>query len=453
MTSPGRILLIDDEADLRLSTAQSLELAGFDVSALDQPEDALTLVSFGFLGVVITDIRMPEIDGLSLMTEIHKIDREIPVILITGHGDVQLAVRAMREGAYDFVEKPFSGSQLGEIAARALDYRRLVLENRVLRAAAGQRDDLEQRLVGRSNVMIDLRRRLRTIGPSETDVLIIGETGTGKEVVARALHDLSARSSKPFITIDCAALPETQIESELFGHEAGAFPGALRARYGKFEHARGGTILLDDIGSMPMGMQGKLLRVIQERAITPLGANEPRPLDLRFIATSRLPLEPEVAAGRFRADLFYRLNVVSLTVPALSERREDIPLLFSRLLAEAAVRHRVDAPSPVPSLLAELLARDWPGNVRELRNAADRHALGIGLDPENRPRSEPNTPTRLAERVAAFERAEIIRALVAHGGALKPVYETLGLSRKTLYEKMQKYGIDKTRVDSSPPDM
>ena len=445
MTAP-RILLIDDDPDLRASTAQALELAGFEVTALDQPDDVAALVSFGFQGIVISDIRMPRMDGISLMGLIHRIDREIPVILITGHGDVQLAVRSMREGAHDFVEKPFSGSQLAETVARARDYRRLVLENRVLRAAAGQSDDLEQRLVGRSNAMIDLRRRLRTIGPSETDVLITGETGTGKEVIARAIHDLSSRAKRPFITLDCAALPETQIESELFGHEAGAFPGAMRARYGRFEHARGGTILLDDIGSMPLALQGKLLRVIQERAITPLGSNEARPLDLRFIATSRAPLEDEVAAGRFRADLLYRLNVVSLRVPSLSERREDIPLIFARLLAEAASRHRVEPLAPSPALLNAVMARDWPGNVRELRNAADRLSLGIGLDPAPDPTGEGQEEAggKLAERVAAYERAEIVRALIAHGGSLKPVYESLGLSRKTLYEKMLKHGIDKT---------
>lgn len=447
--SRGRILLVDDEADLRQSTAQALDLAGFDVADTDAPEDVPALTGYGFPGIVVTDIRMPRMDGLTLMTRIHAIDRDIPVILITGHGDVQLAVRAMREGAHDFIEKPFSGTQLAETCARALEFRRLVLENRVLRAAAGQRDDLEQRLIGRSAAMIDLRRRLRTLGPAETDVLIIGDTGTGKEVVARALHDLSGRAGKPFLTIDCAALPESQIESELFGHEQGAFPGAMRSRYGRFEHARGGTVLLDDIGSMPPGVQARLLRVVQERVITPLGANDSRPVDIRILATSRAPLEPEVAAGRFRADLFYRLAVVSLTVPPLSARREDIPLLFARLLAEAAARHRIEARPPTPAMLAAILARDWPGNVRELRNAADRCALGLGIDAPEPPAPEPAPPPgtgRLADRVAAFERSEIQRALLAHGGALKPVYESLGLSRKTLYEKMQKLGIDKTRI-------
>lgn len=443
-----RILLVDDEPDLRASTVQALDLAGFAVQDFPAAERVMDLVSFGFPGVVLTDIRMPGMDGLTLMNRIHDIDRDIPVILITGHGDVQLAVRAMREGAYDFVEKPFSAGQLAEIVARAADYRRLVLENRVLKAAAGQADDLEQRLIGRSNAMIDLRRRIRTIGPSEADVLIVGETGAGKEVVARALHDTSARARRPFVTIDCAAIPAALIESELFGHEAGAFPGALRARFGKFEHARGGTILLDDIASMSLDLQGKLLRVIEQRTVTRLGSNEALALDLRFMATARVPLEAEVEAGRFRADLLYRLNVVTLQVPPLSARREDIPLLFLRLLAEAASRHRTDPPEISPATVAALAGRDWPGNVRELRNAADRYALGLG---EGLVPDEP--PSRLAERVAEFERREIEAALAAHRGNLKPVYESLGLSRKTLWEKMQKHGLDKSQFGAgAEPD-
>lgn len=446
MTSQ-RVLLVDDEPDLRASSAQALDLAGFQVQDFPAAERVMDLVSFGFPGVVLTDIRMPGMDGLTLMNRIHEIDRDIPVILITGHGDVQLAVRAMREGAYDFVEKPFSAGQLSEIVARAADFRRLVLENRVLKAAAGQLDDLEQRLIGRSNAMIDLRRRIRTIGPSETDVLIIGETGAGKEVVARALHDLSTRARRPLVTIDCAALPGALIESELFGHEAGAFPGALRPRFGKFEHARGGTVLLDDIASMPLDLQGKLVRVIEERTVTRLGSNEVILLDIRFMATARVPLETEVEAGRFRADLLYRLNVVTLQVPPLSARREDIPLLFLRLLSEAASRHRTTPPDLPPSVMARIAARDWPGNVRELRNAADRHALGLG---EGISQDEPHG--RLAERVAEFERREIEAALAAHRGNLKPVYESLGLSRKTLWEKMQKHGLDKAQFSAGDDD-
>jgi two-component system, NtrC family, C4-dicarboxylate transport response regulator DctD len=441
-TYKPRVLVVDDDADLRESTVQALELAGIAVQDVATAEQALDYVSFGFPGAVLTDIRMPGMDGLTLMSRVHEIDRDIPVILMTGHGDVQLAVRAMREGAHDFIEKPFSANQMTELMARATDYRRLVLENRVLRAAAGQADDLEQRLIGRSNAMIDLRRRIRTIGPAETDVLIVGETGSGKEVVARSLHDLSPRARKPFVVIDCAAIPAPLIESELFGHEQGAFAGAMRARTGKFEHAAGGTVLLDDIAALPPPLQGKLLRVVEDRAVSRLGSNEVHTLDIRIIATARVPLIAEVEAGRFRADLLYRLNVVTLDVPTLAERREDIALLFLRLLSEAAARHRIDTtPAVPPALLAGLVARDWPGNVRELRNAADRFALGLGLDMVT---SDAVQPQRLADRVAAFERREIEAALAAHGGTLKPVYESLGLSRKSLYEKIQKLGIDKT---------
>lgn len=442
----GRILLVDDEEELRLSTGQALELAGFEVKSFANPERVLELAGFGFGGIVITDIRMQGMDGLTLMNKIHEIDRDVPVILFTGHGDVQLAVRAMREGAYDFIEKPFVSSQLAEIATRALGYRRLVLENRVLRAAAGQRDDLEQRLTGRSNAMVDLRRKLRTIASTDADVLIIGETGSGKEVVVRALHDLSPRANKPFIVINCAALPANLIESELFGHEAGAFPGALRARFGKFELAQGGTILLDEIGSMPLDVQGKLLRVIQERVITRLGSNDPLPLDVRFMATSKTSLEDEVTTGHFRADLLYRLNVITLEVPPLSARREDIPLLFMQLLTEAAARYRRDPVTVPPNVIAAIAERSWPGNVRELRNAADRYALDLGLPVTTPDGSDGEAmPARLADRVSAFEKSVIENALIAHGGSLKPVYESLGLSRKTLYEKMQKYDLDRTR--------
>ncbi|WP_454281700.1 sigma-54-dependent transcriptional regulator [Roseovarius sp. MBR-79] len=436
------VLVVDDDVDLRASTVQALDLAGHQVQDAASAERALDYVSFGFPGVVLTDIRMPGMDGLTLMSRVHEIDREIPVILMTGHGDVQLAVRAMREGAHDFIEKPFSASQMTELVARAVDFRRLVLENRVLRAAAGQADDLEQRLIGRSKAMIDLRRRLRTIGPAETDVLIVGETGSGKEVVARALHDLSPRARHPLVVIDCAAIPPHLIESELFGHEQGAFAGAMRARAGKFEHARGGTVLLDDIAALPPPLQGKLLRVIEDRVVSRLGSNEEHRLDIRILATARVPLMAEVEAGRFRADLLYRLNVVTLEVPALEERREDIALLFLRLLTEAAARHRIDTvPEVPPAFLAALGSRAWPGNVRELRNAADRFALGLGLDVAGETAA---LPARLADRVAAFERREIEAALAAHGGALRPVYESLGLSRKSLYEKIQKLGIDRT---------
>lgn len=447
----GEILLIDDEDETRAAIALGLELTGHRVRQLSSAEQALELVGFGYNGIVATDIRMPGMDGLTLMSRVHELDPEIPVVIFTGHGDVQLAVRAMHDGAYDFLEKPFAIQQLTDIVGRALDRRQLVMENRLLRAAAGQRDDLEQRLVGRTQVMIDLRYRVRAVGPTDADVLIVGDTGTGKEVTARTLHDLSSRADKPFIAINCAALPTSLIESELFGHEAGAFPGALRARFGKFELAKGGTILLDEIASMPLDVQAKLLRVFQERTITRLGSNEVYPLDVRFIATSKANLEQEVAEGRFRADLLYRLNVVTLNIPSLAARREDVPLLFLKLVNEAAARYRTEHPPVPPSVIAALAEREWPGNVRELRNAADRFGLGLGLQLDER-QTQTSGPMRLAERVAAFEKSIIASELAACRSGLKTVYESLGLSRKTLYEKMQKYGLERQGFLGSDED-
>lgn len=441
-----RILLVEDDTEMRNSTAQALELAGFSVDTVAGGEQALALASPGFAGVVLSDIRMPGMDGMTLLSRLHDIDAEIPVVLVTGHAEVPLAVEAMRNGAYDFIEKPFVVQEVANILRRAAEHRGLVLDNRRLRAVAGKRDDIEARLPGRTQAMIDLRYRLRAIGASDADTLIIGPTGAGKEVAARALHDLSARAGKPFITINCAALPEALIESELFGHEAGAFPGALRPRYGKFEHARGGTVLLDEIGSMPFELQGKLLHVLHERVITRLGSNDPVALDLRFIATSKTDLAQAVAQGRFREDLYWRLNVATLTVPPLSARREDVPLLFLHLLREAAARHAMPEREIPPSYLTRLASRDWPGNMRELRNLAERVVLGLET-PE-----AVHDDARLADRVAEFERGIITGAIAAHGGRLKPVYETLGISRKTLYEKMQKYGIDRHLIGDDPAE-
>ncbi|THV23753.1 sigma-54-dependent transcriptional regulator [Peteryoungia ipomoeae] len=441
--SEGTVLLVDDEEELRHSTQQALELHGLKIRTFASAEEVLSHVGFGFHGVVVSDIRMPGMDGMTLLHRIRELDHEIPAILLTGHGDVQLAVKAMREGAYDFIEKPFSAQALAGVLRHALDRRSLVLENRRLKAVAGKHDDLETRMPGRTAVMVDLRYRMRAIGATDADTLIIGETGVGKEVVARGLHDISARAKGPFIAINCASLPETLIESELFGHEVGAFPGALRTRYGKFEHGRGGTILLDEIGSMPIDLQAKFLRVLQERTITRLGSNESVPLDVRFLATSKVDLADEVAAGRFRADLFYRLNVVTIHVPSLAQRRADIPLLFLHLVREACARYGRDEMEIATDVRSEIGERDWPGNVRELRNAADRLVLGLDTGLKSAASSGETSP-RLADKVAAYEKRLIANAIAANGGALKPVYEQLGISRKTLYEKMQKYGLEKS---------
>jgi two-component system C4-dicarboxylate transport response regulator DctD len=378
--SEETVLFVDDEEHLRLAVEQSLQLAELDVTCLSDGEAALANVSRTFPGILVTDIRMEGLDGLTLMRRCLDIDPAFPVVLVTGHGDVDLAVQSMRDGAYDFLEKPFAPSRLVETVRRALDKRRLTLENRALRSQVGGRDAVEARLGGRSEVMVDLRRQVRAVAAADTDVLIVGETGTGKEVAARALHRASPRSEAPFVHINCAALPAELIESELFGHEAGAFAGATRARYGKFEHARTGTVFLDEIDSLPQPLQAKLLHAVQNRQITRLGSNDPIELDVRFIAASKKNLEVEAAEGRFRSDLLYRLNVVTLRMPTLGERREDIPKLFMQLVHEACARYKRAVPDVPGGLLASLVTRSWPGNVRELRNAADRFALDLDLD-------------------------------------------------------------------------
>jgi two-component system, NtrC family, C4-dicarboxylate transport response regulator DctD len=443
----GMVFFVDDDAMMRSSTQQSLELAGFTVRSFASAKEVLGLAGPGMNGVILSDIRMPEMDGMTLLQCCRDLDMDLPVILMTGHADVQLAVEAMRRGAYDFIEKPFSPQDLAQVLRRALELRGLVLDNRRLRAAVGKDDDLETRMAGRSAAVISLRKQVRAIGAAQADVLIMGPTGAGKEVVARALHDLSPRGAKPFVAVNCAGLPGATIESELFGHEAGAFSGAMRARFGRFEHARGGTILLDEVGQMPLDAQAKLLRVLQERVITRLGSNEPIPLDVRFMATSTTDLAQDVAQGRFREDLYWRLNVVTLHIPPLAARREDIPLLFLQLAREAGARHRVPDRLPTPELLADLAGRDWPGNVRELRNAADRFVLGLDWM-EQRP--DDDTGPDLAQRVASFERAAIAGAIAAHGGHLRRVYESLGISRKTLYEKMQKHGLSRPDGATGP---
>ena len=326
-----------------------------------------------------------------------------------------------------------------ESIRRALDKRRLTLENRALRREVGRRDTIEVRLGGRSPVMIAIREQIRAVAETEADVLITGATGTGKEVAARALHRASPRAEAPFVAINCAALPRDLIESELFGHEAGAFPGAQRARYGRFEHARGGTIFLDEIDSLEMSVQAKLLHAVQNREITRLGSNEAIPLDVRFIAASKRDLETAAAEGAFRSDLLYRLNVVTIRMPPLADRREDIPKLFLQLVDEAAARYKRPAPDIPGAVLSALASRAWPGNVRELRNAAERYALG--LDPDLGASTAMSGPETLAGRVAEFEKGVLAAAIAAEGGRLRPVYEALGLSRKALYEKMQRHGL------------
>jgi len=437
MTAPT-VIVVDDEEALRHAARQSLELEGFAVACHPAGEAALETIDRAHGGVLVTDIRMAGMDGLTLMREVLARDPEFPVILVTGHGDVELAVGAMQAGAYDFIEKPFAPARLVGTVRRALEKRRLTLENRALRGEVEKRGAV-RRLSGRSAAMTAFRGELAAVAATDADVLILGATGTGKEVAARALHDASARAGGPFVQINCAALPADLIEIELFGHEAGAFPGAHRARFGKFEHARRGTVLLDEIDSLAPPLQAKLLNAVQAREITRLGSNEAVPLDVRFVAASKSDLDAEAAAGRFRADLLYRLNVVTLRLPDLAARREDIPGLFAELAAAAAARLDRPAPDVPGAVLDAMAARAWPGNVRELRNAAERYVLG--LEP-GRGRND-DAGAGLAERMAAHERNLIAASIAAHGGSLKETYAALGISRKALYEKMQRHGLSR----------
>lgn len=433
------VLFVDDEEHLRHAAQQSLDLEGIAVECFAAGQDALAKIDRAFNGVLVSDIRMSGMDGLEVMAAALERDPDLPVILVTGHGDVALAVSSLREGAYDFIEKPFAPARLVDSVRRAFDKRSLTLENRALRHARPGGDDLSTQLIGRSDAMVRLRDQVRAVAATDADVLILGDTGTGKEITARALHSLSERASGPFIHINCAALPTDLVESELFGHEAGAFAGAVRARFGKFEHARGGTVFLDEIDSLASGLQAKLLHAVQNRQITRLGSNEPISLNVRFLAASKSDLEKEAADGRFRSDLFFRLNVVTLRLPSLDARRVDIPQLFAHFVSEAADRIGRPAPDLSGKMLQDLSGQSWPGHVRELRNAAERYVLGLDFDSAEEP-----VGTALVTRMAAYEKSIIAASIAAHRGSLKQTYEALGISRKALYEKMQRYGLSQT---------
>ncbi|MBP2299055.1 sigma-54-dependent transcriptional regulator [Azospirillum picis] len=437
----GSVLFVDDERAVRLAGQQALELAGFDVTACDGAERALRHLGRDWPGCLVTDVRMPQMDGLSLLAKVRDLDPDLPVIVITGHGDVPMAVEAMRNGAYDFLEKPFPSDRLTETARRAVEKRRLVMENRRLRAQLAGGVDPAGTIVGRTAGIERLRATISAVADTDADVLVFGETGTGKEMVARALHAASGRRKNPFVALNCGAMPEAIFESELFGHEAGAFTGAAKRRIGRIEHAGGGTLFLDEIESMPMHLQVKLLRVIQERVVEPLGSNEQVPVDLRVVAATKADLRQAADAGRFRADLYYRLNVVVLTIPPLRERRDDIPLLFQHFVLQAASRYNREPRTPSRDQLQRLMGQDWPGNVRELRNAADRFVLGLE---EAAPAAEPAAAAlSLAEQVDLFEKGLIQSELARHRGSVKATIEALSVPRKTFYDKLKRYGLSR----------
>ncbi|KJK17550.1 sigma-54 dependent transcriptional regulator [Pseudomonas sp. 2(2015)] len=431
------VMVVDDEASIRTAVEQWLSLSGFNVQLFSRAEDCLEQLPGHFPGVILSDVRMPGMDGLQLLGKLQASDADLPVILLTGHGDVPMAVEAMRNGAYDFLEKPFSPEALLGSLRRALEKRQLVLENRRLHEQADFKVRLEANLLGVSQGMQQLRKQVLDLASLPVNVLIRGETGSGKEQVARCLHDFGPRAGKPFVALNCAAIPEQLFEAELFGHESGAFTGAQGKRIGKLEYANGGTVFLDEIESMPLAQQAKLLRVLQEQKLERLGANQSISVDLRIIAATKPDLLEEARAGRFREDLAYRLNVAELRLAPLRERREDIPLLFNHFARLAAERVGRSAPLLSGAHLGKLLGHDWPGNVRELANAAERHALGLG-----EPAAAPiEAGQSLAAQQEAFEAQCLRAALSRHKGEIKAVMEELQLPRRTLNEKMQRHGL------------
>ncbi|HEX3367442.1 sigma-54 dependent transcriptional regulator [Phenylobacterium sp.] len=431
------VAFVEDDDDLRASNVQALQLAGFEAMGFASATEALKVLDADFPGVVVSDIRMPEVDGHEFFRRVQDLDPELPVILITGHADVDEAVAALQQGAYDFLAKPYATEPLTTTVRRALEARRLVIDNRRLRTLADAPSG--DPLIGDTPVMQRLRDTIRVVAEANVDVLIEGETGVGKEMVARAIHRAGARRRKAFAVINCAALPQELIEAELFGHEAGAFPGALRRRLGRIDAAERGTLVLDEVESLPLAAQGKLLSVLEEREVTPLGSNEPHVVDFRAIATTQADLGRAVDDGGFRSDLYYRLNVVRLQVPPLRLRRDDIPRLFATFLGEAATRQRRKPPQLSLAVRRRLLEHPWPGNVRELRHYAELVVLGLadrGADIED------SASRSLPERVDAFE-AQVLRDTLSEAlGDARAAVARLGIPRKTFYDKLKRHGID-----------
>jgi len=419
-------MLVDDDMAFRTALADSFEIAGLDIETFGDGQSALANLSADFPGIVVTDIRMPKIDGHAVMEALLARDPELPVILMTGHGDIGMAVAALKKGAFDFIAKPFAADHMISSVRRALEMRRLVLENRRLRKAAAEAEQ-DFPLFGETPVMVRLRETIRQLASVDVDVLIEGETGTGKELVARLLHRWSSRHARGFVAIDCAALPDAIADDVLFGN---------RIQRGRIADADRGTLFLDEIDSMSSSLQGKLLRVVEEREL-PSTTGEPRAVNLRIIAAAKGDLEDAVKAGRFRSDLLYRLETVRLRVPPLRERRKDIGLLFSYFLDEAAAQFGQPRPTIDAAVETRLNSDDWPGNVRELRNFAKQVVLGLGSSPAKEANQLP-----LAEQMDQFEAKVLRETLERLNGDVSEAAKILQLPRRSLYARLQRLGID-----------
>jgi two-component system response regulator HydG len=442
----GRILIVEDDQPQADAVAEALQRAGHRCVVVTEPRRALQVMQSNGFDLVVTDLVMQGVDGMEVLRLAKQIDPTTEVVMVTGHGTIQTAVEAMRFGASDYITKPLNVGELRDRVAKALEHRRLVRRSTQLDERFGF-----EGLIGHSPAMQRVLQVARQIAPTDTTVLIEGESGTGKELVAKAIHNNSRRRQGNFVALNCAALSEGILESELFGHEKGAFTGALASRKGRFEHAHGGTLFLDEVGDMPASTQIKLLRVIENGEITRVGSNDPRRVDVRLISATNQDLDQLVKDGQFREDLYWRLKVVRVFLPPLRDRREDIPLLIEYYLGRLAREHGKTIEGIAPEAQRILAAYDWPGNVRELINAletmvvlAPKATLDVGdLPPEIRPTGEPPPQSAIQPgiRLGDAERILIERTLKMTGGNRQQAAELLGIGERTLYRKIKEYGL------------
>ncbi len=443
------ILVVEDEELMRVILRQLLEDEGFQVLTADSAENALTLFANDEIAVTLTDIKMGGMDGLALLDRIKTVDEEAIVIIMTAYSSVDSAIAALRKGAYDYVTKPFVNEDLLQTVKNAVRTKELFRENRNLRRELGKKYGFSE-IVGTSEVLQNIFRIVEKVADTDASVLIEGESGTGKELVARAIHFNSRRAAKPFLAVNCGALPENLLESELFGHTKGAFTGAIADKKGLFRSADGGTIFLDEIGEMPQVLQVKLLRALQEREVLPVGSSAPVKFDARIVAATNKNLETEVAENRFREDLFYRLNVIEILLPPLRARREDIPLLVKHFVAEIARRQKSDEKPISKEAMFALVNFEWRGNIRELENAIERAFIlgGEEIDTQSLPakitrNSQNNFETRdpegLRPTLEEMERRYILEILKSVGEDKTNAAEILGIDLSTLYRKLKKY--------------
>jgi DNA-binding NtrC family response regulator len=442
-TGSIRVLVVDDERPTRLLMEKELPRAGYLVTTAESGEEALEKVRAQDFDVILLDLKMPGIGGMEALRRIRDSGASGEVVILTGHPDVDSAIEAMKRGAYDYLTKPFKLFELEEVLRRAAERKRLERENTALRRMVAQREPVPV-LIGQSQVMTALLATVRRIAPSDANVLIQGESGTGKGLVARIVHEQSARRSGPFLVINCSAFQDQLLESELFGHEKGAFTGAAAAKQGLFEVADGGTLLLDEVGEMSAAMQAKLLQVLDTRELRRVGGTRVHRVDVRIIAATNKDLAQEVRAARFRGDLYYRLNVVSMTLPPLRERKEDIPLLIEHFLKQFGTTRT----GKTLSLEALQLLTDyaWPGNVRELANSIERLLIltpGEAIEPDDLPANirQPGGPARGVSSLAEMERLHVMRVLAETHGKKMQAARLLGIDLKTLNQKIKRYNI------------